>query len=229
MPALHSPRCSSAVTKLKLPTSLQFEIYRNLDEPDSFYGVEREPSLSSVLDRLDYESNGAKSLLFRGALMDSQMRQSNSISSADSRGIVKSLIMLNLNSVTHLLLSNDHFREAGNEIVSSALYTARKLEQWDIKAPEANNAEASTIFRAFQGLHYSPSTLRARKHLDREFLATMRSFVGRGKYSQPMKASLRALAVLTELDEIISSSDPDQLHEAWAQMQSRQQWMQGGQ
>jgi ataxia telangiectasia mutated family protein len=137
--------------------------------------------------------------------------------------------MLNLNSITHLLLSNDHFREAGNEIVSSALYTARKLEQWDIKAPESNNAEASTIFRAFQGLHYSPSTLSARKHLDREFLATMRSFVGRGKYSQPMKASLRALAVLTELDEIISSSDPDQLHEAWAQMQSRQQWMQGGQ
>ena len=229
MPALRSPRRSSAMTKPKLPTSLQFEIYRNLDEPDSFYGVEREPSLSSVLDRLDYESNGTKSLSFRGALIDSQMRQSKSISPADSRGIVKSLLMLNLNSITHLLLSNDRFREAGNEIVSSALYTARKLEQWDIKAPESNNAEASTIFRAFQGLHYSPSTLRARKHLDREFLATMRSFVGRGKYSQPMKASLRALAVLTELDEIISSSGPDQLHEAWAQMQSRQQWMQGGQ
>ncbi|OCK80454.1 hypothetical protein K432DRAFT_425753 [Lepidopterella palustris CBS 459.81] len=219
----------SSMPTPKLPTELQFAIYKNLDEPDSFYGVERESSLSSVLDRLDYEADGVKSLLFRGALMDSQMRRSSSISTADSRGMVKSLIMLNMNTVTHSLISSDQFREAGNDVVSSTLHTARKLEQWDIRAPEANNTEASTIFKAFQGLHYSSDAIRAREHLDRQFLTTMRDFVGPKICSQPLKSALRTLAVLTEIDEIVTSSDPGQLHDAWKQAQSRESWMQSGQ
>ena len=54
----------------KIPLQLQLSIYKNLDEPDSFYGVDRGSSLLSVLDRLDYEGDGVKSLLFRGARLD---------------------------------------------------------------------------------------------------------------------------------------------------------------
>jgi ataxia telangiectasia mutated family protein len=226
---VRSSRGSSTMPQSRLPTALQFAIYKNLDEPDSFYGVEREPSLPTILDRLDYEANGIKSLLFRGALMDSQMRQTNSVNPVDSRGMIKSFIILNLNSVTHNLLSNEQFHNTGSEVVNSTLHTARKLEQWDIRAPQANHSEASTIFKAFQGIHHSSDSASARWVLERQLLATMGNIVGHEKSSNSIKAALRTLAVLTEVDDVVTASDPDQLADAWNQMQSRLTWMQTGQ
>ncbi|ORY15344.1 hypothetical protein BCR34DRAFT_559064 [Clohesyomyces aquaticus] len=223
-----SRRSSVRVDPPKFPLELQLSIYKNLDEPDSFYGVDRGSSLASVLDRLDYESDGVKSLLFRGARLDSQIRRSNAIEPADSRGMVKSLITLNMNSITHSLLSNDQFKDIGDDVVDSTLHTARKLGQWDIKAPEGNHAESSTLFKAFQGLHYAPDASSARKILDRQFLATMNYFSGRDRSITSMKAPLRTLAVLTEADEIVTSSNPDHILDIWDQMKARERWMRAG-
>ncbi|KAF2190124.1 hypothetical protein K469DRAFT_624615 [Zopfia rhizophila CBS 207.26] len=221
-------RTSTFVPPPKLPTDLQFSIYKNLDEPDSFYGVDRGASLTSVLDRFDYEADGVKSLLFRGARMDSQIRRSNAIEPSDSRGMIKSLIMLNMNSITHSLLSNDQYRDVGDDVVGSTLHTARKLGQWDIKAPEGNHTEPSTLFKAFQGLHYATDALNARKQLDRQLLATVKCFSELDKASSPMKVPLRTLAVLTEADELITSTDPHQLLDIWDQMKAREKWMRAG-
>ncbi|KAF2204143.1 hypothetical protein GQ43DRAFT_201223 [Delitschia confertaspora ATCC 74209] len=217
-------RTSTMAPAPKLPTNLQISIYKNLDEPDSFYGVEQGASLSSVLERLDYESDGVKSLLFRGARMDSQMRQLNTIAPADSRGTVRSLIMLNMNSITQSLLSNDQFRNFGDDVVDSTLRTARKLGQWDIRAPEGNHTESSTLFKAFQGLHYASDIFGARKQLDRQFLATMKTISQTDKFSNPTRVPLRTLAVLNEADEVISSS-PGELIEIWENMKARKRWM----
>jgi ataxia telangiectasia mutated family protein len=224
-----SRRHSTLAPPPQIPTELQISIYKNLDEPDSYYGVEQESSLFSVLERLDYEGDGVKSLLFRGARMDSQMRRLNTIDPPDSRGTVKSLIMLNMNSVTQSLLSNDQFRNLGDETVESTLYTARKLGQWDIRAPEGNHSEASTLFKAFQGIHYASDALMARKQLDRQFLATMKSLAQTDRYSNLMKVPLRTLAVLNEADEVVSCTTPDQLLDCWDQMKARQKWMIAGQ
>ncbi|KAF2466182.1 uncharacterized protein BDR25DRAFT_345757 [Lindgomyces ingoldianus] len=223
-----SRRSSILVGPPKLPVELQLSIYKNLDEPDSFYGVDRGSSLSSVLDRLDYEGDGVKSLLFRGARLDSQIRRSNAIESVDSRGMVKSLISLNMNSITHSLLSNDQFKDIGDDVVDSTLHTARKLGQWDIKAPEGNHTESSTLFKAFQSLHYASDALSARKSLNRQFLATMSYFSGRDSSSTSMKTPLRTLAVLTEADDIVTCTNPEHLLDIWDQMKGREKWMRAG-
>jgi ataxia telangiectasia mutated family protein len=221
-------RASVFVDAPELPIDLQLSIYKNLDEPDSFYGVDRGSSLSSVLDRLDYEGDGVKSLLFRGPRLDSQIRRSNMIESADSRGVVKSLIMLNMNSITHSLLSNDQFKDIGDDVVDSTLHTARKLGQWDIKAPEGNHTEASTLFKAFQGLYYATDALGAKKMLRRQLLATVKSLSGRDRSSTSANSRLRTLAVLTEADELIATSQPQHLLDIWDQMKGREQWMRAG-
>ena len=223
-----SRRHSSFAAPPKLPTELQIAIYKNLDEPDSYYGVEQDAGLTSVLERLDYEANGVKSLLFRGARMDSQMRRSNTVAPSDSRGTVKSLIMLNMNSITQSLLANDEFRSLGDDIVQSTLHTATKLGQWDIRAPEDDITESSALFKAFQGIHYASDALTARKQLDSQFLATMKSLSQTEKYSSMLKAPLRTLAVLNEADEVLSSTTPDQLMDAWDQMKAREKWMLAG-
>ena len=72
-----SAKTSRRSTTTLLPTvdeELMLDIYRNIDDPDSYYGVPQEPSLDLVLSRLDHEAEGFKSLMFRGARLDSQMR-----------------------------------------------------------------------------------------------------------------------------------------------------------
>ncbi|KAF2871547.1 hypothetical protein BDV95DRAFT_606981 [Massariosphaeria phaeospora] len=223
-----SRRSSVLLEAPKLPVELQLAIYKNLDEPDSFYGVDRGASLSSVLDRVDYEGDGVKSLLYRGARLDSQLRRSNAMETSDSSGMLKSLIMLNMNSITHSLLSNDQFRDTGDDAVEHTFHTARKLGQWDIKAPDTLHAEATTLFKAFQGLHSASDALVAKENLDRQFLATMKFLSGRDRSSVPTKARLRTLAVLTEADEVVSTSRPEQLLDIWDRMKDREKWMRAG-
>lgn len=221
-------RSSVLVEPPKISLELQLSIYKNLDEPDSFYGVDRGSSLLSVLDRLEYEGDGVKSLLFRGARLDSQMRRLNKFEATDSHGTVKSLIMLNMNSVTHSLLSNDQFRDIGDDIVESTLHTARKLGQWDIKAPEANHTEASTLFKAFQGLHYAKSAAEAQENFDRQLQATMSFLSGKSHSSVPIKVRLRTLAALTEADEVIKAEHSEHLLDTWDRMKTREKWMRAG-
>ncbi|KAH8722404.1 hypothetical protein GQ44DRAFT_711767 [Phaeosphaeriaceae sp. PMI808] len=223
-----SRRSSVLVEAPKIPVDLQLSIYKNLDEPDSFYGVDRGPSLLAVLDRFEYEGDGIKSLLFRGARLDSQMRRNDNLEPSDARGTVKSLIMLNMNSITHSLLLNDQFRDIGDKVVERTLYTARKLGQWDIKAPELNQAESSTLFKAFQGLHFAKSAVEAKATFERQLLATMSFLTGQNDSSVPVKIRLRTLGALTEADEIIRAERPEHLLDTWDRMKAREKWMRTG-
>lgn len=221
-------RSSVMIEPPKIPLALQLSIYKNLDEPDSFYGIDRGSNLSSVLDRLDYEGDGIKSLLFRGARLDSQMRRNNEFETEDTRGTVKSLIMLNMNSVTHSLLSNDQFGDMGDDVVESTLHTARKLGQWDVKAPEMNHTESSTLFKAFQGLHFAKSAVEARENFDRQLQATMSFLAGKNRSSVPHKVRLRTLAALTEASEVIQAERSEHLLDTWDHMKAREKWMRAG-
>lgn len=223
-----SRRSSVLVDPPKFPLKLQLSIYKNLDEPDSFYGIDRGSNLLSVLDRFDYEGDGIKSLLFRGARLDSQMRRLHEFEPADSRGTIKSLIMLNMNSVTHSLLTSDHFRDMGDDIVESTLHTARKLGQWDIKAPDMNHTESSTLFKAFQGLHYAKSATEAQENFDRQLQATMSFLSGKHSSSVPTTVRLRTLAALTEADEIVRAERSEHLLDSWDRMKTRERWMRAG-
>ncbi|KAJ4338616.1 Serine/threonine-protein kinase tel1 [Ascochyta clinopodiicola] len=223
-----SRRSSILAPPPKLPTDLQLAIYKNLDEPDSFYGIDRGSNLSAVLDRLDYEEDGVKSLIFRSARLDSQMRRHNELEPADTRGTVRSLIMLNMNSVTHSLLLNDQFRHIGEDIVESTLHTARKLGQWDIKAPETNHTESATLFKAFQGLHFAKTPEQAQDNFDQQMLATLNFLTGRNSSSVPTKIRLRTLAALTEADEVLRADNPEYLLDVWDRMKAREKWMRAG-
>ncbi|KAL5377435.1 hypothetical protein DPSP01_009773 [Paraphaeosphaeria sporulosa] len=212
----------------KLPVKLQLSIYKNLDEPDSFYGVDQGSSLSSAIERFDYEGDGLSSMLFRGARFGSQMRRSNVVNATDSRGFLNSLIKLNMDSVANALLSTDQLRDIGDEAVEYTLHTARKLGKWDIKAPELNHSESSTLYKAFQGLHYATGEASAKLSIDNQLLATMEFLFGRQDSTSLTKIRLRTLAALTEADELISCGSPDQLLDSWDRVKGREKWMQTG-
>ncbi|TID18730.1 hypothetical protein E2P81_ATG05712 [Venturia nashicola] len=223
--ALKASRRSSILTPAPVPDSLLLSIYKNIDEPDSFYGVQQTPDLSSVLDRLEYEADGFKGLIFRGARLDSQMRRHVNSTSTDTGGLIRSLINLNLNALPHNLLSNQREFAGGISMADSVLYTARKLEQWDIRAPETSITEAGTLFSVFQGISNSRDSGAIKIRLDRGFLGTMEMLLSPIHSGQSVKSCLRALGVLVEVDDAMSATSANYFRDAWKNMQKRSQKM----
>lgn len=209
--------------KFQDPTQLLLEIFENIDEQDAFYGVQQPSSLSSMMARLEYEHAGFKSLSFRGAHYDGQIRYSSGGQQIDEEGMVRALDSLDLNGLSQSVLGR--MTVTGPNAIDSVLRTARKLEQWDITAPASRISTASTLFRAFQSLNYavdSPGLLTA---LNTGFADSMSQLMAAKGAKLLIHATLGALAILTEVDEVFSAKKPDQLLEVLARFGDRETWM----
>jgi ataxia telangiectasia mutated family protein len=226
--AAQASRRASGVQKLPPPTDLLLLVFKNIDDPDSFYGVGQESSLAAVMDRLEYERDGFKSLSFRGAHYDSQMRRKEDIDEVDSRGMIEALNILNLNGLSYSLLRSQLQDGRATDMFNSSYQTARKLEHWDIPAPVAHKTEAATVFRVFQCINSASDLATISRGLDTNFLDTMTQMTKESQTGSSLHSSLRTLAVLTEIDEAVNVEDASQLQEAWERMQSRNPWMRLG-
>jgi ataxia telangiectasia mutated family protein len=211
-----------------LPDDLLISIYRNIEEPDSFYGVHRSTSLLSVLERLDYEKDGQNSLLFHGARLDSEMRRGAEDNTLDKAGIIHSLSRLNLNSMIHTLLQNDRMAVAGRT-VDTALQTARNLEQWELRAPDLSVSEPSILFKALQAINNAPDQDTIRKSVDMAILNVLTPLLKPDHYSRSTQASYRTLGILAEIDDVTSATSLAEIEDAWQNMQARREWMSNAQ
>ena len=110
-------------------------------------------------------------------------------------------------------------------MVDSVLHTARKLEQWDIRAPEMVETESSTIFKVFQGISNATDVGSVRRRLDSGFLSTIQTMLSPVHSGQSIKSCLRTLGILAEVDDVTTSMSVETLQDAWKNMVSRQDRM----
>ena len=215
-----------SAVKIDEPSELLLRIFENIDEQDAFYGVQRPSSLSSIMARLEYENAGLKSLSFRGAHYDSQIRQSVGTYPPDDEGMVRVLDSLDLNGLSQSMLSR--MSHTGLATVDSMLRTARKLEEWDISIPTSHTSSASIIYRAFQSINKSSDYMMIRSALDVGFSDSMRQLMSGGTADTSVFTTLTTLGVLSELDDALSSNMGEQLEEVWARFDLRNGWMRSG-
>ena len=213
-----APRESS----VPIPQQLLLRILTDVDEPDSFYGVEQPASLDSVLGRLDYEQDGFKSLMFRSAQLDSNLLVSGHLDSKRRSGMIRSLAMLNLNSVTFSLLSGG--RENG-ETDHELLDAARKLQQWDLPLPEASSGPALTTFTVFRELIRARDCHSVQSKVQSILLDHTKSMLD---VDRPNHEWFGALASLVETKDALIDSNECALRSSWERMSSRQNWMRMG-
>ncbi|KAL7272152.1 Serine/threonine-protein kinase tel1 [Rhizina undulata] len=205
------------------PTDILLEIFKNVDDLDSYYGVAQVPSLEEVLNRFEYEEDGWKSLSFRGANLESSMRVCSTSDVQDYSGIVDAFNTLGLNGLSHSFLQNG---VAANVSLDNMFRSAWKLEQWDLSCPKSCDTRSATIYRALQSVnndkvdsHSIPS------YVDSPMLDVMHQIVAGKQTGHSLGASMRTLAVLTEMEEILISEGTSQLEEVWERLQSRTSWM----
>jgi len=215
-------RRSSAI-KTEEPSDLLLAIYEKIDEQDAFYGVQQPSSLSSMMARLEYEHAGFKSLSFRGAHYDGQLRSLSGKHLMDEENLVRALDNLDLNGLSQSLLSK--MTSTGPTATDSVLRTARKLEQWDISAPVSHVSSASTIFRTFQAINNATDPTAIAASLNFGFSDAMdQLMISRGAKTT-MHEILSSLAILVEADEIFSSRKPEQVFQILERFEDRDHWM----
>lgn len=203
-----------------IPDDLLRSIYENIDEPDSFYGVHQDSSLNSVLERLEYENDGYKSLLFNGARLDSKLRRHESSTTHIGSGVVNALSQLNLNSIA-LAFQNSGFGNVSNQSLDQTLLTARKLEQWDVGAPDIRASDSAVLFKVFQGLHSASHDSELSTIVDRALVMELESALCKEPGSKALHSALRTLSVLEEVNEIISCRNVQMIEDVWSGMWNR--------
>lgn len=213
----------SQALPVPVPDEILLSIFEQVDEPDSYYGVEQPASLDALLGRLDHEKDGLKSLMFRSAQIDSHMRQSSEVPSAAARGMIRSLTSLNLNSLTYALTSSSF--GATPDANDDMLDSARKLQQWDIALPEGQVNSAARLMSVYQHLSQATSQDSLMKNIESIALDHLRSGVTMPGSKLPAQEWLSSLGVISETIETVASHNVTEIENTWQQMQRRQKWM----
>ena len=212
----------SQVSIAQVPQDLLLSIFKAVEEPDSFYGVEQPASLESVLDRLDYEADGFRSLMFRSAQTDTHLRRSHRLAHMDTAGMVHSLSVLNLNSLTFALLSGGMGTADASE---DLLNSARRLQQWDIVPPESTSQLASNSFTAFQELSRANERTTMESRLRAITVAHTKPMTTLDRPDKPSHEWFSVLTSIIEATEVVNRSSPDAIRSTWERLQSRKPWM----
>lgn len=209
-------------------TDFQLSIFKSIDDPDIFYGLQQSPNLDTILARLEYEKDGLKSLSFRGAKYDSHLRQKDNFSIMDSKALVNALGVLSLDGLSHSLLRSHQAVSLDSDSVNCIFQTARKLEQWDLPVPAVHDNESITIYKAFQAINTTVDRESVISAIDDGLMAIMSGLVLEGTGANTIHGSLQSLAVLTEMDEVLSATNSEEFEEILERFQDRKTWMKTG-
>lgn len=225
--ATRASRRSSAAREADSADTL-LSIFENIDDPDAYYGLSQASNLSTVLARLEYENDGSKTLAFRGAQYDSNIRRRDAASHSDSLSLVRALSTLGLAGLSHSILQTQQSLDENADAIDSMFETARRLEIWNLPAPSSSDSHAVTIYKAFQSLQQASDVAAARDAIHDGFHSTMRSLTGHNLHVVSLRHHLGALAALAELDDVVNVSDLNELESMLHQFDSRGQWMRRG-
>ncbi|KAL4941065.1 hypothetical protein BDV06DRAFT_195262 [Aspergillus oleicola] len=213
----------SSVAKYEPPQGLLHDIFKNIDDPDFFYGIQQTSSLESVMETLDHESSGFKNLLFQSAQYDSQVQMTGS---GTSYGILKALNSTNLQGISNSMLGALGNSSDSAIPIDDMLKAATNLRQWDIPVSPLNTSPSATIFRAFQSLNTSITLVDMRASIGDSFANSLNMIDSDHRSAMSLRTAMRTLGILTEIEEVLSSKSTDEVVEKWQKMSTRTSWLQ---
>ncbi|KAJ5563340.1 hypothetical protein N7535_008504 [Penicillium sp. DV-2018c] len=202
--------------------ALLHDVFKNIDDPDLFYGIQQSSSLTSVMERLEYESSGFKNLLFQSAKYDSEIEMSDN---AESYGVAKALNATNLRGIANTMLSTSSSATNAPGAFDSVLQAATSLQKWDIPISPLDSSPSASIFRIFQSLNTSESLLEVTNSIETGLLATLDSLLRTGQSAIQLRSSMRALGIMTEISDTMHSSCTEDMEGEWQNILARSSWL----
>ena len=201
------------------PGDVLLNCYQNLDEKDAFYGVKQSPTLSSIMAQLDYEEAGVKSLSFRSAFLDTEIWQSDGSQGINQEHMMRNLSALSLDGLTQLL--SEKISEKNLNTWSYNLNSARRLELWDVNPPDTTEDGVGSVFGTFRLLNNANSIPHISTALNNGFGDCMQKLLNVISKGRSSKSVLTNLAVLVDIEELVTSQGETQLNDTALRFKKR--------
>jgi len=224
-----SSRRSSVREVQQDSSEILLDIFENIDDPDAYYGLTQDASLSTVLARLEYENDGTKSLAFRGAQYDSHLRRRDvPASRKDGQALISALSSLGLAGLSDSLLQTQQSLDGTSTSLDGTFTTARRLEMWNLPAPATTDNWAVTVYKAYQSMHQAMDVNVVRDAVHGGLGSTIKHLTSRGLNIASLRHHLGTLAALAELDDVLNVSDKQELQGMLGMFEDRSKWMMSG-
>ncbi|KAM3511035.1 hypothetical protein MY11210_005312 [Beauveria gryllotalpidicola] len=221
-------RRASAARENDLSSTL-LSVFENIDDPDAYYGLPEEATLSNVLSRITYENDGMKSVAFLGAQFDSHIRLQNAPNTVDAQALVSTLSSLGLSGLSHSLQQTHQTVDTSPASTENTFKAAQRLEMWNLPAPTDSESLAVTTYKAYQAIHNATEIASVRKVVYEGFAKTIGSATGNNRPTiSTLRSKLGALAALSELDDLMHVSRSEDLSDTLSVFESRSDWMKRG-
>ncbi|KAK2873270.1 hypothetical protein FQN49_002477 [Arthroderma sp. PD_2] len=214
----------SSAANVSEPTDLLHCIFKNIDDPDSFYGIQQNQTLDAVLKKLEHESSGLKNLFFQSANFDTDLKLGRGDDDGCAFEMIKALNYTNLQGLSSAMFRSSTPTGVGNEAFDYMLSTNIYLQQWDIPVP-ATTSPTGTLFKSLQALNGLEDKVQIIESLDDCFLEIIDCLNQENQSLSSLKTSMTTLGILTEMDEMVVSNGSSQIQEAWDRLLSRGSWL----
>ncbi|KAJ0425430.1 hypothetical protein BJY00DRAFT_308175 [Aspergillus carlsbadensis] len=213
----------SSVVKYEAPPGLLHDIFKSIDDPDFFYGIQQISSLESVMETLEHESSGFKNLLFQSAQYDSQVQMTGS---GNTYGVLKALNSTNLQGIANSMLGALKSSSEISVPFGSMLQAATNLRQWDIPISPMNKSPSATMFRAFQSLYASASLVDVSASINESFTSSLASLNSDRRSAKSLRSAMRNLGILTEFEDVLQANSIKEISQQWQNIAARNSWLQ---
>lgn len=212
----------SSFAKYEPPTDLLHDIFKDIDDPDLYYGIHKKASLDSVMETLEYESSGFKNLLFQSAQYDSEIQMAEG---ANSYGVLKALNSTNLQGIANSMFPALGDSKDTSMSSDSMLQSATSLRQWDIPVSPLNSSPTATVFKVFQSLNTSATLPEVSNSIDECLLSTLGLLTSTNRSSMSLRTAMRVLGVMTEVDDVVNAKSSEDISQAWVNIKDRNSWL----
>ncbi|KAL4735327.1 hypothetical protein BDV11DRAFT_173914 [Aspergillus similis] len=212
----------SSVARYDPPAGLLHDIFKSIDDPDFFYGVQQTSSLDSVMETLEHESSGFKNLLFQSAQYDSEIQMTGF---GNTYGVLKALNSTNLQGIANSMLGALGNSSDTAVPIGSMLKAATNLRQWEIPISPLNTSPSATIFRAFQALNTPGPLVDMRASIGEGYKINLNLINSDRRSATSLRTAMRTLGILTEFEEVLGSGSAEEINQKWEEISARTSWL----
>lgn len=212
----------SSLAKYEPPSDLLHDIFKEIDDPDLYYGIQKKASLDSVMETLEHKSSGFKNLLFQSAQYDSEIQMGDG---SNSYRILKALNSTNLQGIANSMFSAFGDTNDASSSFDSMLQSATSLRQWDIPVSPVSSSPAATVFKIFQSLNTSTTLSEVSTSLNECLLSTLDSLTRTDRSAMSLRMATRVLGILTEVNDVVSAKSSEEVNQGLLDIMTRNSWL----
>ncbi|KIW21549.1 hypothetical protein PV08_02129 [Exophiala spinifera] len=218
---LQSERSSrrSFVSIKPVPAEVIANIYKNVDDPDFFYGKKQEFDLTEVVSKMSHEGASQTSLSFHSAMLDSRLRMDDQGQSfaAIAQVTASSLSAANMQGISEAV--RQYYDDGDPSTVSRP--GRLPSDDWDIQPVDRSMTYSKDMTAWLRDLYHTSKKRDLMTKLDQS-LVSLIDHVKAGVSDKAQTSEiLTQLAMRGEIKQIMMARRPEELDLVWARIESR--------